>query len=297
MKTLLLGKDGQVGWQLRRSLAPLGELVACGRKECDLSDAAGLRSLIRDVAPDVIVNATAYTAVDKAESEPDLAHAVNAAAPEIMGEEAARLGALLVHYSTDYVFDGSKASHYVETDETCPQSVYGRSKRAGESAILETGCRALMFRTSWVFGEHGGNFVKTILRLGKEREALTVVSDQVGSPTPAALISSVTALAMSRLRQDPNLLPDGGRIYHLAAAGAVSWYDFAREIVAQAGALPGVSLRLSADAIRPIATADYPTAARRPANSRLDCNRLEADFDLKMPPWQPYLARMLELVA
>ncbi len=297
MKTLLLGKDGQLGWQLQRSLAPLGELLACGRAECDVLDSAQLRSLIREFRPDVIVNATAYTAVDKAEAESSLAYAVNAEAPGVMAAEAASLGAQLIHYSTDYVFDGAKSSPYVETDPTSPQSVYGRSKLAGEQAIMAANCRSLIFRTSWVFGEHGGNFVKTILRLAREREGLNVVSDQVGSPTPAALISSVTALVLHRMAHDRGQVPEGGRIYHLAAAGAVSWCDFAQEIVAQAAQLPGSSLRMTPDAVRPIASADYPTAARRPANSRLDCARLEADFGLKMPPWQPYLARMLALLA
>lgn len=296
MKILLLGKDGQVGWQLRRSLAPLGEVMACGRLECDFSQPESLRTLIREVAPDVIVNAVAYTAVDKAESEPVLARKVNAEAPGLIAAEAARLGALMVHYSTDYVFDGSKPAPYVETDETCPQSTYGQSKREGELAILDAGCRSLIFRTSWVFGEHGGNFVKTILRLAKERESLNVVSDQIGSPTPAALISSVTALALYRHFGDQGAGRNGGEIYHLAAADPVSWCDFAREIVSRAGELPGVSLRLAADAVRAIPTAEYPTPARRPTNSRLDCSKLEADFGLKMPSWRPYLSRMLELI-
>lgn len=198
MKILLLGKDGQVGWQLQRSLAPHGDVVACGRSECDLSDADRIRSVVREVAPAIIVNATAYTAVDKAESEPELAAAINAVAPGILAEEGKRLGALLLHYSTDYVYDGLKATPYVESDPTGPQSVYGRSKLAGEEAIRAVGGKSVIFRTSWVFGARGGNFVKTILRLAREKESLNVVDDQLGSPTPAALIATVTGRAAAR---------------------------------------------------------------------------------------------------
>lgn len=296
-KILLLGKDGQVGWQLQRSLAPHGAVVACGRAECDLADLDQLRSVVRLVEPTAIVNAAAYTAVDKAESEPELARRINAEAPAVLVEEAGRLGALLVHYSTDYVFDGEKSGPYVEADPTNPQSVYGRSKLAGEEAILAASGQALIFRTSWVFGARGGNFVKTILRLAHERDSLNVVDDQIGSPTPAALIATVTGVVLAMLRQNRALGRDEKRIYHLAAARPVSWCEFARTIVGVAGRMPGFDLKLDAEAIRAIPSRDYPTPARRPGNSRLDCSRLESEFGLQMPDWQPYLERMLQLLA
>lgn len=297
MRILLLGKDGQVGWQLQRSLAPHGEVVACGRVECDLSDIDRIRSVVREVRPAIIVNATAYTAVDKAESDAESARRINALAPGVLAEEAARLSALLVHYSTDYVYDGSKATPYVETDPTGPQGVYGLTKLEGEEAIRAVGGKSLIFRTSWVFGARGGNFVKTILRLAREKESLNVVADQVGSPTPAALIATVTGVGLAMLRHGHLLSPGENRLYHLAAARPVSWCEFARTIVDLAGRAPGFDLRLKPEAIRPITTAEYPTPARRPANSRLDCARLENDFGLQMPDWQPYLERMLQLLA
>ena len=297
MSILLLGKDGQVGWQLQRSLAPHGQVVACGRAECDLSDPARIRSVIREIRPSLIVNATAYTAVDKAESEPDLAHRINAEAPGVLAEEAAALGAMLVHYSTDYVYDGTKAAAWVETDPTHPQSVYGASKLAGEEAIRAVGGKSLIFRTSWVFGARGGNFVKTILRLARDKDSLNVVDDQIGSPTPAALIATVTGVVLAMLSRGQLLETGENRLYHLAAAHPVSWCEFARTIVALAGQAPGFDLRLKPEAIRPISTTEYPTPARRPANSRLDCARLESDFGLQMPDWQPYLVRMLQLLA
>ena len=297
MKILLLGKDGQVGWQLQRSLAPHGEVVACGRAECDLADAAQIRSVVRELKPSIIVNATAYTAVDKAESESDLAGRINAVAPGILAEEAKPLGALLVHYSTDYVYDGSKATPYVETDPTNPQSIYGQTKLAGEEAIRAAGGKSLIFRTSWVFGARGGNFVKTILRLAREKESLNVVADQIGSPTPAALIATVSGVALAMLKHGQALEQGENRLYHLAATRPVSWCDFAQTIVALAGQAPGFDLRLKPEAIKAISTAEYPTPARRPANSRLDCSRLENDFGLQMPDWQPYLERMLQLLA
>ena len=297
MKILLLGKDGQVGWQLQRSLAPHGEVLACGRNECDLSDVAQIRSVIRTLKPSIIVNATAYTAVDKAESEPDLARCINVLAPGVMAEEAKLLGAMLVHYSTDYVYDGTKTTPYREADPTGPQSVYGQTKLAGEEAIRAAGGKSIIFRTSWVFGARGGNFVKTILRLAREKDSLNVVADQIGSPTPAALIATVSGVALAMLKHGRLLEPGENRLYHLAAAHPVSWCDFARTIVGLAGQAPGFDLRLKPEAIKAITTAEYPTPARRPANSRLDCSKLENDFGLQMPDWQPYLERMLQLLA
>lgn len=297
MNILLLGRDGQVGWQLQRSLAPHGAVMACGRNECDLADADQVRDVVRRHRPGVIVNAAAYTAVDKAEGDMVLARRINAEAPAILAREAAALGALLVHYSTDYVYDGEKAGPYVESDATNPQSVYGATKLAGEEAIAAAGCKSLIFRTSWVFGARGGNFVKTILRLARERDALDVVDDQMGSPTPAALIATVTGVILAMLRQGRGMEEGERRLYHLAAARPVSWHEFARTIVGLAGGRPDFDLRLQASAIRPIPSAAYPTPARRPRNSRLDCSRLEADFGLVMPDWQPYLERMLQLLA
>ena len=297
MTILLLGKDGQVGWQLQRSLAPHGTVVACGRGECDLADLDGVRRVLREVRPSIIVNAAAYTAVDKAEAEPERAYRINAEAPAALAAAAAASGALLVHYSTDYVYDGSKAGPWVESDPTGPLGVYGASKLAGEEAIRAAACRSLIFRTSWVFGARGGNFVKTILRLAREKDSLNVVDDQVGSPTPAALIATVTGVVLALLHRGDSLAAGESRLYHLAAARPVSWCVFAQTIVRLAAAMPGFELRLTADAIRPIPAAEYPLPARRPANSRLDCRRLEHDFGLRMPDWQPYLERMLPLLA
>ena len=297
MSILLLGKDGQVGWQLQRSLAPHGEVIACGRAECDLTDIDRLRSLVRQLKPSVIVNASAYTAVDRAESEPELAMRVNGEALGVLAEEVARLGALLIHYSTDYVYDGFKREPYVESDPTNPQSVYGRSKLAGETAIRASGAKSVIFRTSWVFGARGENFVKTILRLARERETLNVVTDQIGSPTPAALIATVSGVVLAMLRQGQGMNREQQRLYHLCCGRPVSWHEFARTIVGRARAMPGFDLRLAPEAIVGIPGSQYPTAAVRPANSRLDCSRLERDFGLLMPDWEPYLARMLQLLS
>ncbi len=297
MSILLLGKDGQVGWQLQRSLAPHGLVTACGRSECDLTDLEQLRSLVRQLKPAVIINASAYTAVDRAESEAELAMRVNGEAPGVLAEEAARLGALLIHYSTDYVYDGRKTGPYVESDPTNPQSVYGRTKLAGEEAIRAAGAKSVIFRTSWVFGARGGNFVKTILRLARERETLNVVADQVGSPTPAALIATVTGVVLAMLRQGRAMNRNQQRLYHLCCGRPVSWHEFACTIIERAAAMPGFDLRLTPEAIIAIPGSEYPTAAVRPANSRLDCTRLESDFGLQMPDWEPYLARMLQLLS
>lgn len=297
MTILLLGKNGQVGWQLQRSLAPHGNLVACGRDTCDLANLDQLRSVIRQVKPSVIVNASAYTAVDRAESEPELAMRINAEAPGVLAEEAAHHNALLIHYSTDYVFDGSKATPYLESDTPNPQSVYGRSKLAGETAIAAVDCRSVIFRTSWVFGARGGNFVKTILRLAAEKDALNVVDDQIGSPTPAALIATVTGLALGALQQGRQMSAVEHRIYHLVAANPLSWRGFAQTVLTMAVATPGFNLRLKPADVQGIPSSDYPTPAKRPMNSRLDCGKLELDFGLQMPDWQPYLGRMLQLLS
>jgi dTDP-4-dehydrorhamnose reductase len=294
MKILLTGKHGQVGCELQRALAPLGEIHAVDFDECDLADAAAISTLVRSVKPDLIVNPAAYTAVDKAESEPQLAHAINAVAPEVLGKEAAKLGAWVVHYSTDYVFDGSKSSAYTEDDLTNPQSVYGRTKRDGEIALRESGARHLIFRTSWVVGAHGNNFAKTILRLALEREQLNVVADQYGAPTSAALLADVTAqLVRQRQREGDKLFPFG--LYHLVAGGETTWCEYARLVVS--GALAsGRSLKLVPDAIRGIPSSEYPTAAKRPANSRLDTGKLRKTFDVELPDWQCGVRQILQQI-
>jgi len=293
MKVLLLGKNGQVGWELQRSLAPLGELVALDRQGApglvgDVSDLEGLAATVRALRPQLIVNAAAHTAVDKAESEPDLARRLNAEAPAVLARAAAACGALLVHYSTDYVFDGSGERPWREGDATGPLGVYGRTKLEGEQAIAASGCRHLILRTSWVYAARGGNFAKTMLRLARERERLTVIDDQWGAPTGAELIADVTAQAAARLRQAPGK----AGLYHLAAAGATTWFEYAKYVLAEAQrAQPAIEMKVTE--VTPIATRDYPTPARRPHNSRLDCTRLQAAFDLRLPPWQDGVRRML----
>jgi dTDP-4-dehydrorhamnose reductase len=293
MKILLTGQDGQVGFELRRALAPLGELVAVGRDDCDLADAAALRALVRRVAPDVIVNPAAYTAVDRAESDAARAAAVNARAPGVLGEEAARLGALVVHYSTDYVFDGSKQGAYREDDAPAPLGVYGATKLAGERALAEAAPRHLILRTSWVFGAHGANFVKTMLRLAAERERLDVVADQAGAPTPAALLADLSAHLVRQYRHDGAAFPYG--LYHVAAAGETSWHAYARFILAEACAA-GMALRAGPEAVLPLASSAYPSAARRPANSRLDTGKFRHTFGLALPPWEEGVRHVLEQI-
>lgn len=283
MKILLTGAAGQLGRELKRSLACLGELVACDHGQLDLTDADGLRDAVRALAPTAIVNAAAYTAVDKAETESATADAINATAPGILAEEAKRLGAMLIHFSTDYVFDGNKPSPYNETDATAPLSAYGRSKLAGEQAISASGARHLIFRTSWVYGLHGANFMKTMLRLGREREELAVVGDQIGAPTWTRHLADITALILAR--RDA---PDG--LYHLAAAGETSWHGYAEAIFAEARR---VGLLDKSPVVRRITGADYPLPAPRPANSRLDCSKFRRDFELALPDWRIGLADCL----
>ncbi|MYN15044.1 dTDP-4-dehydrorhamnose reductase [Pusillimonas sp. TS35] len=290
MKILLLGKGGQLGWELQRSLAPLGELIALG------SDAPGgnytrldeVERAVRSIAPDIIVNAGAHTAVDKAESEPDIAHQLNALAPAILALEAKRLGAWLVHYSTDYVFDGSGDTPWLETDPTSPLSVYGRTKAESEAAIQEAGCHHLIFRTSWVYAARGGNFAKTMLRLGQERDALTVVDDQIGAPTGADLLADITAHALRIARDRPEV----AGLYHLVASGETSWYGYARFVLDLARQY-GVALKVAPEAITPAPTSAFPTPAERPKNSRLDTHKLQTTFGLTLPPWPTGVARMI----
>jgi dTDP-4-dehydrorhamnose reductase len=283
MKILLTGSAGQLGRELKRSLACLGELVACDRGQLDLADPKGLRDAVRAIAPAVIVNAAAYTAVDQAESNPALADAINATAPGILGEEAKRLGALLIHYSTDYVFDGTKPAPYTEDDVPAPLAAYGRSKLAGELAITATGARHLVLRTSWVYGLHGSNFMKTMWRLGRERDELRVIGDQFGAPTWTRHLADTTALVIGR-RDAP------GGLYHLTASGETSWHGYAEAIFAEAQRA-GLLERLPL--VHRIGSADYPLPAARPANSRLDCSRFRRDFGLALPDWRTGLADCL----
>jgi dTDP-4-dehydrorhamnose reductase len=287
MNLLLFGKDGQVGWELQRSLAPLGRLTAMGSADVDFTRADELLQAVHDARPDVIVNAAAYTAVDKAESEPDVAHAVNAEAPGVLATQAAALGAWLVHYGTDYVFDGSGDAPRDEQAATSPLSVYGRTKRDGEERVRGSGCRHLILRTSWVYAARGHNFPRTILRLAAERERLSVVDDQVGAPTGADLLADVTAHALRAAARDPALQGT----YHVAAAGETTWHAYAGFVIEWARAR-GMPLR--AGEVQPVPTSAYPTVARRPLNSRLDTRRLQRAFGLVMPPWQAGVARMLD---
>lgn len=289
MKILLLGKNGQVGHALQRTLLPLGSLVTKDRQGVDLSDASKLKLMLEAESPDLIVNAAAYTAVDKAESDAATARAINTTAVELMARYAQQRDALLVHYSTDYVFDGTKPTPYEVHDTTNPQSVYGLTKRDGELAILDSGCRAIVLRTSWVFSEHGGNFIKTILRLAKERELLKIVADQWGAPTSAELIADVTAHAIAGNRH--GILPTG--IYHLTASGDTTWHGLARRVVSRA-LERGVQLRVGVDAIHPIATQDYPLPAARPENSRLDTKALSSPLQLQLPDWTVHVDRTVD---
>jgi len=281
MKILLLGAGGQVGDALQKVLPELGELVACDRHEIDLADLSALPHALAKHPADVIVNAAAYTAVDRAETDPQMALRVNAEAPKILAEHALKTGALLVHYSTDYVFDGEKAAPYCETDTPNPQSVYGQTKLAGEEAILKSGCHALIFRTSWVFSAHGGNFIKTILRLSAERESLNVVADQFGAPTSARLLAEMAALAIKAAVAGALQ----GGLYHLTPRGDTTWHGLASVAVSRARE-NGAVLKLDAAHIHPIPTEAYPLPAKRPGNSRLDTRKLCAALGIELPDWQ-----------
>jgi dTDP-4-dehydrorhamnose reductase len=292
MKLLLLGKGGQVGWELQRSLAPLGELVALDfdstELHADFSRPEQLADTVRTVRPDVIVNAAAHTAVDKAESEPEFARKLNATSPGVVAEAAQQIGALMVHYSTDYVFDGSGSEPWVEDDATGPLSVYGRTKLEGEQLVAAHCARHLIFRTSWVYAARGGNFAKTMLRLAKERERLTVIDDQFGAPTGAELLADITAHAIRDTLRDPAKVG----LYHAVAGGETSWHGYARFVLEQAQAA-GVELKASPAAVEPVPTSAFPTPAVRPHNSRLDTAKLQSTFGLRLPPWQEGVARML----
>jgi len=293
LKILLLGKNGQVGWELQRSLATIGEVVAldfdsqelCG----DFTNLDGLAATVRKVLPDIIVNAAAHTAVDKAESEPELAKTINALAPGVLAKEAKSIGAWLIHYSTDYVFDGSGYTAWQESDATGPLSVYGRTKLEGESLIELSGCQYLIFRTSWVYAARGGNFAKTMLRLAQERESLSVINDQVGAPTGADLLADVTAHAIRSIGQGSNQLTG---IYHVVANGCTSWHGYANFVIEFARRF-GVAIKVAPSAVSAVGTSAFPTAAKRPLNSRLNNNKFQQAFNLNLPDWQSGVERML----
>jgi dTDP-4-dehydrorhamnose reductase len=292
---LVTGSNGQVGFELRRALAPLGRVVALDRTACDLSRPDLLRDVVREMRPDAIINAAAYTAVDKAETDADMAYAVNGIAPGVLAEEAKTIGSLLVHYSTDYVFDGRKQGTYAETDVVDPQSVYGKTKLAGELAVQASGATALVLRTCWVAGAHGGNFAKTMLKLGRERDALRVIADQFGAPTTASLIADVTAQIVARhwLFGRRESLRAG--VYHLAASGETTWHGYATEVLRGAAAR-GVELKVDPALIEAIDTSAYPLPAPRPANSRLDTRKLRETFDIHLPDWREGIDLLLDQI-
>ena len=294
MKILLLGANGQLGWELQRSLAPLGELIALGREgtgayPADLADPERLTALVEHLAPDLIVNAAAHTAVDKAESEPELARAINATAPGVLARVAAARGAWLLHYSTDYVFDGRGQQPRSEDAATGPLGVYGQTKLEGEDAIRASGCRHLILRTSWVYAARGGNFAKTMLRLAQERERLTVIDDQIGAPTGADLLADLSAHALRGALADPAK----AGTYHAVAAGETSWHGYARFVIDTARALRP-DLPLKVHTIDPVPTSAFPTPARRPHNSRLSTKKLQDAFGLHLPHWQTGVRRLLQ---
>ena len=293
MRILLLGKNGQVGWELQRALAPLGEVIALdfdslGPLTADFSKPESLAATVRAVAPQIIVNAAAHTAVDKAEGEPDLARALNATSPGVLAREAGLIGAWLMHYSTDYVFDGSGTAPWREDSATGPLSVYGATKLEGEEAIRASGCRHLIFRTSWVYAARGGNFAKTMLKLAQERDKLTVIDDQIGSPTGADLLADLTAHALRAAAVRPEL----SGTYHAVAGGETSWHGYAKHVIEFARAA-GQPIKVAADAVERVPTTAFPTPARRPANSRMATSKLRETFGLHLPPWQQGVERML----
>ena len=287
MRLLLLGANGQVGWELQRSLAPLGEVIVPAQR-ADFTQPEALAALVGALKPDVIANAAAYTAVDKAESDAEAARAINATAAAVLAREAATLGAWLLHYSTDYVFDGSGSAARSEDAPTGPVNIYGRTKLEGEQLIRASGCRHLILRTSWVYGTRGGNFAKTMLTLAAERDALAVIDDQHGAPTGADLLADVSAHALRRAIAEPAL----AGTYHCAAAGETTWHGYARTVIERARAA-GRPVKVAPDAVRAVPTSGYPTPAARPLNSRLDCARLRQAFGLHLPPWQAGVERML----
>lgn len=292
MKILLIGKDGQVGWELQRILLSLGELIALGRQQVDLTDLNAIRNCIRLNRPDFIVNAAAYTAVDKAEIEPEKARLINELAVRVLAEEAAHINAWLVHYSTDYVFDGEKSTAYIETDQTLPLSVYGQTKLNGEQAIRDIACKHLIFRSSWIYSIHGANFPLAILRRAIERDQIDVVNDSLGAPTSASLVADITAQVLYRITWDPELASTVSGTYHLVASGSTSWYDYAQFLVGLAKK-NGIPLRVMANKIFPVSAESYKTAAKRPKNSQLDNKKICSQFGLVLPEWEVGVERFV----
>ena len=293
MKILLLGANGQVGWELRRSLAPLGEIRAYDRHTGNLQKLDDLSRLIRDFSPEAIVNAAAYTSVDKAESELDEAILINSKAVEFLAKEAKLLNAWFIHYSTDYVFDGLKSGAYIETDTPNPQSVYGQTKYDGEESIKESKVKHLIFRTAWVYSKRGTNFIKTMIQLAKKQDELKVVNDQIGAPTGAELIADVTALCLYQIAQYKNSAHNLSGTYHLTPTGETSWHGFAQFIIAEALGL-GVKFRASFENVQAISTSEYPLPAKRPSNSLLDTKKICNTFNVYMPPWQTHVERLFK---
>ena len=292
MKLLLFGSNGQVGWELQRSLAPLGTVKACDRHTVALENPRAVRAVIHDYSPDVIVNAAAYTAVDKAESEPDKAETINAKAVELLANEAKRRNIWLLHYSTDYVFDGEKSGLYSETDKPNPLNTYGSTKLQGEIALQESGCRHLIFRTSWVYSARGSNFVKTIVRLAGEKDRLDIVADQIGAPTSAVFIADATATCLYRVSHGDEFEEQVVGVYHLTASGSTSWHGFARYLLDEMHSRNS-ERRLRSQNVHPVTTARYRSAAKRPLNSRLDTQKLTDTFSIYPPPWQFHVQRQI----
>lgn len=293
MKILLFGKNGQIGWELQRSLAPLGKLIALDRRDLhycgDLANPAGITHTLQTIRPDIIVNAAAYTAVDQAESEPELAFRINAEAPELLAQQAEQIGAWLIHYSTDYVFNGSGDYPWRETDPASPINTYGLSKLQGEEYIRKSNCKYMILRTSWVYAARGKNFIKTILRLAREKEQLTIINDQIGAPTGAELLADATAQAIPKLLDNP----EKSGTYHIAAGGEISWHSYARFLLDFA-CEHDIPVKVHSDAIIPIDSTAFVTAARRPLNSRLNTEKFCNTFQLYLPPWQIGVSRVLK---
>ncbi len=294
MKTLLFGKNGQLGWELNRSLQPLGQVIALNREQADFSDPDSLREIVRNIKPDVIVNAVAFTAVDKAEDDEDLAAIINSVAPGILAEEALRIDALLIHYSTDYVFDGTKEGPYIETDEPNPVNAYGRTKLAGEHALQSSGCNYLIFRTSWIYASRAHNFLLTILKLANERDELSIVADQIGSPTSARLVADTTVLCLHQAVKEKRSGVFSSGLYHLTSSNYTSWHGFSEEIVSTANIYLNASLKVKI--IKGIPTVDYPTPAKRPMNSCLSTTGAEKKFHIHLPDWKVLLRLCMEEV-
>lgn len=294
MKTILLfGKDGQLGWELQRSLSPLGKVHAVGRHEVDLSDTDTIRNIIMRVKPNIIVNAAAYTAVDKAEEDQDNCFAINTDAVAVMAEEAQKMDALIVHYSTDYVFDGSKNDPYVETDPVHPLSIYGKSKYQGERSIEQSGANYLIFRTTWMYATKGNNFAKTIIKLAGQREELQIVNDQFGAPTSAELVADVTALALYKIQNDPAVKQQYNGIYHLSATGNTSWYEYARYVL-ELSRKAGIPIKVQPQNLQGVPAANYPAPAKRPRNSHLNTDKLTSTFGVILPDWKYHIQRLIE---